>query len=55
MFVLWRNTISTAKGEREDRMPKLNREGRALVLVSAEIKQVFAELDPPNGLIAQLC
>ena len=37
-----------------DRRPKLNREGRVLVLDSAQIKQVFAELDPPHRLIAQL-
>ena len=36
-------------------MPKLNREGRALVLDLAGIKQVFAELNPPYRLIAQLC
>ena len=36
-------------------MPKLNREGRALVVDPAQIKQVFAELDPPHRLIAQLC
>ena len=36
-------------------MPKLNREGRALVLDPAEIKQVFTELDLPHQLIAQLC
>lgn len=36
-------------------MPKLNREGRALVLSPAELKQVFFELDPPYRLMAQLC
>ena len=36
-------------------MPKLNREGRALVLDPAQIKQVFVELEPPHRLMAQLC
>lgn len=35
-------------------MPKLNREGRALVLSPEEIKQVFAELDHPYRLMAEL-
>jgi integrase/recombinase XerD len=36
-------------------MPKLNREGRALVLTPDQLKQVFDELDQPHRLIAQLC
>jgi integrase/recombinase XerD len=36
-------------------MPKLNREGRALVLSPSEIKQVFDELDQPYRLVAELC
>ena len=42
-------------GKKVDHRPKLNREGRAWVLASVEIKQVFAESDLPRQLIVQLC
>ena len=40
------------KGQEGRLMLKLNREGQAWVLDPAEIKQMYAELDPPYRLIA---
>lgn len=50
-----KHDLQSQQGQKSYRRPKLNREGRAWVLASVEIKQVFAELDPPRQLIVQLC
>ena len=52
-FAKTRTRINNRK--KVDHRPKLNRQGRAWVLASVEIKQVFAESDLPRQLIVQLC